>query len=102
MLTRCVHYLSSDVFMLKYTKNSLSFLKSSIACHYIYRVGSCGLFHASECDAISGKGCSLEFAMHCGIFQEANVPVHWKDFVIETALKMADSLISALTTEQGS
>ncbi len=34
--------------------------------------------------------------MHCGIFQGAIVPVPWKDFVIETALKMADSLISAL------
>ncbi len=44
-----------------------------------------------------------EFVMHCGIFQGANVPVHWKDFAIKTALKMADSLISASqTTEQGS
>ncbi len=42
---------------------------------------------------------SLVFAVHCGIFQGANVSVHWKDFVIETALKMADSLslISALS-----
>ncbi len=46
--------------------------------------------------------CSLVFAVHCGIFQGANVPVHWKDFVIETTLNMGDSLISALTTEQGS
>ncbi len=50
----------------------------------------------------SERRCSLEFVMHCGIFQGANIPVHWNDFVIETALKMADSLISALTTEQGS
>lgn len=28
-----------------------------------------------------------------------NVPVHWKEFVIETALKIADSLIGALSTE---
>lgn len=30
---------------------------------------------------------------------EANVPVYRKDFVIKTSIKMADSLISALTTE---
>ncbi len=46
--------------------------------------------------------CSLVFAVHCGTFQGANVPVHWKDFAIETALKMADPLISALTTAQES
>ncbi len=50
----------------------------------------------------SERRCSLVFAVHCGIFQGANVPVHRKDFAIETALKLADSLISALTTEQGS
>ncbi len=50
----------------------------------------------------SERRCSLEFVMHCGIFQGASVPVHWKNSVIETALNMADSLISALTTEQGS
>lgn len=27
------------------------------------------------------------------------VSVHWVDFAVETALKMADALISALTTE---
>ncbi len=50
----------------------------------------------------SERRCSLVFAVNCGTFQGANVPVHWKDFTIETALKMADSLINALTTEQGS
>ncbi len=50
----------------------------------------------------SERRCFLVFAVHCGIFQGANVPVLWKDFVIETALKMADSLISVLTAEQGS
>ncbi len=94
--------------MFKYNKKTVCLFKSSIACYYIYRVGSCGLcFTLQKCDVISGKGayeylCSLVFAVHCGIFQGANVPVHWKDFAIETALKMADSLISALTTEQGS
>ncbi len=52
---------------------------------------------------LSERRCSLlVFAVHYGTFQGANVPVHLKDFAIETALKMADSLISALTTEQGS
>ncbi len=50
----------------------------------------------------SERRCSLVFAVHCGIFQGANVLVHWKDFATETALKIADFLISALTTEQGS
>ncbi len=50
----------------------------------------------------SERRCFLVFAVHCGIFQGANVQVHWKDFAIETALKMADSLIGVLTTEQGS
>ncbi len=41
--------------MLKYTKNGL--FKSSIACHYIYRVDSCGLcFMLQKYDVISGKG----------------------------------------------
>ncbi len=44
----------------------------------------------------SERRCSLVFAVHCGIFQGANVPVHWKDLAIETALKMADSLICAI------
>ncbi len=48
------------------------------------------------------RRCSLVFAVHCGIFQGANVSVHWKDFVIETALKIFGSLISVLTTERGS
>ncbi len=48
----------------------------------------------------SERRCSLVFAVHCGIFQGVNVPVHWKDFAIET--KMVESLISALTTEQRS
>lgn len=39
------------------------------------------------------------FMMHCGAFQETNVSVYWKNFAIETALKMADSLVSTLTTE---
>lgn len=43
----------------------------------------------------------LIFLVHCGTFLGANVSVHWKNFVIETALNMTDSLISDLTTEQG-
>ncbi len=50
----------------------------------------------------SERRCSLVFAVHWGIFQGVNVPVHWKDFAIETAPKMVESLISALTTEQRS
>lgn len=65
---------------------------------YVLRFRNVTLFPVRE---HSERRCSLEFAMHCGIFQGANVPVHWKDFAIEI-LKMADSLISALTTEQGS
>jgi len=42
------------------------------------------------------------FAVHCGIFWRVNISVHWKDSVIETAFKIAYSLIRALTTEQGS
>ncbi len=29
--------------------------------------------------------CFIVFVVHCGIFQGANVPVHWKDFAIETS-----------------
>ncbi len=64
------------------------------------------MFHTSEMrhEIISGNEhsehrCSLVFAVHCGIFQGSNIPVHWKYFAIETTLKMADSLNSAQTTE---
>ncbi len=82
MLDTCVHYLSSDVclcrniqVMLK--KKTVCLFKSSIVCHNINRVGSCGLcFMLQKCDVISGKGayserrCFLVFAVHCGIFRE--------------------------------
>ncbi len=62
------------------------------------------MFHTSEMrhEIISGNEhseyrCSLVFAVHCGIFQGSNIPVHWKYFAIETALKIADSLNSAQT-----
>lgn len=42
------------------------------------------------------------FAVHCGNFEGVNVSVYWKDFANETAFKIPDSLISALTTEKGS
>lgn len=32
-----------------------------------------------------------------GFFYGANISVHWKDFAIDNGLKMADSLISALS-----
>ncbi len=94
--------------MLKYMnyveKNGLSF-QISIACHYLSSWLVWFMFHASvtlfPVREHSERRCSLDFAVQCGIFQGANIPVHWKDFAIETALKMADSLISALTTEQG-
>jgi len=66
---------------------------------YVSRFRNVMLFPVRD---YSERRCSLVFAVHCGIFQGANVPVHWKDFAIETALKTTDSLISALTTEQGS
>ncbi len=94
--------------LLKYTKKRFVF--SNLLSHviifvkvalvvYVLCFRSVTLFPVRE---HSEHRCSLEFMMHCGIFQGANVPVHWKDFAIETALKMADSLIGALTTEQGS
>lgn len=46
------------------------------------------MFHTSEMrhEVISGKEYSehrfsLVFAVHCGIVQGSNVPVHWKDFI---------------------
>ncbi len=103
MLNKCINYLSNDVCLLQYTnyvkKNGLSFqifyrLSLYLSIWLVWFV-SCyrnvTLFlvrEHSECR------CSLVFAVHCWIFQVANVPVHWKDFAIETALKMANSLIS--------
>ncbi len=66
---------------------------------YVSRFRNVTLFPVRE---HSERRYYLVFAVHCGIFQGANVPVHWKDFMIEKALKMADSLISALATDQGS
>ncbi len=66
---------------------------------YVSRFRNVTLFPLRE---HSERRYSLVFAVHCGTFQGANIPVHWKDFSIETALKMANSLITALTTEQGS
>jgi len=34
-------------------------------------------------------------------FQGVNLSVHWKDFAIETVLKMTDPMISGLTTLLG-
>ncbi len=90
-------------------KKTFVLFKSSIACHYILvEVGSCGLcFHASECALFpvrehSEHRCSLVFACIVGFFRERGRSSALEDFAIETALKMADSLISTLTTEQGS
>lgn len=41
----------------------------------------------------------LLFTVHCGTFKGASISVPWKNFAIETTLKMHDSLTSALTTE---
>ncbi len=60
---------------------------------YVSRFRKVTLFPVRE---NSERRFSLVVAVNCGIFQRANIPLHWKDFAIETALKMADSLISAL------
>ncbi len=99
MLIRCVHYLSSNVFMLKHTKkNSLSFQSFYRVYLYLSKwlvwfmfCRNLTLFPVRE---HSEHRCSLEFVMHCEIFQGANVPVHWKDFVIDTALSLWDWLPS--------
>ncbi len=113
MLNKCVHYLSSDVCLcwnIRIMLNFFFFLFSNLLSRviifielahvvYVSRFRNVTLFLVRE---HSERRCSLFFAVHCGIFQGPNIPVHWKDFAIETALKMADSLASALTTEQGS
>ncbi len=33
------------------------------------------------------RRCSLFFAVHCGIFQRPNIPVHWKDLRLRQPLK---------------
>ncbi len=97
-------------FMFKYTnyvENKKRFVFSNLlsrviifielACVvYVSRFRNVTLFPLRE---HSERRCFLVFAVHCGILQGASIPVYWKDSVIKPALKMADSLISALTTE---
>ncbi len=62
-----------EIYNLCWKKKTVCLFKSSIVCHYINRVGSCGLcFTFQKCDVISGieHRCSLVFAVHCGIFRE--------------------------------
>ncbi len=47
---------------------------------YVSRFRNVTLFPLRE---HSERRCSLVFAVHCGTFQGANIPVHWKDFSIE-------------------
>ncbi len=42
---------------------------------YVSRFRNVTLFPVWE---YSERRCSLEFSVHCGIFQWANIPVHWK------------------------
>ncbi len=81
------------MFVLKYTKKGFVFsnLLSRVITFiqvarvvYVLRFRNMTLFPVRE---NSECRCSLEFVVHCGIFQGANIPVHWKDFAIETALK---------------
>ncbi len=51
---------------------------------YVSRFRNVMLFPVRE---HSKHWCSLVSAVHCGHFEGGNVPLHWKDFMIETALK---------------
>ncbi len=96
-------------FMFKYTnyvENKKRFVFSNLLSRVIIFIElACVVcFTFQKCDVIplrehSERRCFLVFAVHCGILQGASIPVYWKDSVIKPALKMADSLISALTTE---
>ncbi len=109
MLNICVHYLSSDVCLCLniqiMLKKMVCLFKLRVIFIELARVVYVKRFRNFTLFPVRGhseRRCSLVFAVNCGTFQGANVPVHWKDFTIETALKMADSLINALTTKQGS
>jgi len=83
-MTRCVHYLSSNVFMLTYAHNGLSHIELA-SVFYFSRFRNVKLFLVREHNE---NWCSLVFAVHYGVLQGMNDPVFFTDFAIETALKM--------------
>ncbi len=81
------------VFMLKYRNyvEKKRFVFWNLLSHVIIfiELARVDCLTLQKCGVISSKEyskcpCSLVLAVHCGIFQGANIPVHWKDFTIET------------------